>query len=191
MNQVNVMVVGATPRANDTWQKRVGGVLQNIAEVRKGLIEDIIKMRPDLVVCYNNGAMARKVKEITGGTGIVALGVSLTLLPIGIKTLYQLGVNKRVGVVAHHLRCANILLSEIVSSGFFENRFITGTFTEMRDMDVNFFVAGEEMVNLADRKGISVPIITIPRGLSPYSVATLVNTVNEIAGTKFAYPQRK
>jgi hypothetical protein len=177
--KLSVLVVGLCGGTRELLERRVGGILGEMAWVRSAAPDDV-RLRepaPDLIVTMARSQLADGVRQRAdvGRTGVVA--VELTLLPAAVVTLSRLPADRPVGVVCHHRGCANAFLAEIIRSGVVGHRFASGGFGEMAAMDVGCFVCPEDVARDARAGAGGRPVVPVPRGVSPYSAAELIQTV--------------
>ncbi|OAT86082.1 hypothetical protein [Desulfotomaculum copahuensis] len=185
MDLIQAVVVSEIKDSMDLLQRRVGGILKGIAVTGVCHFEQVDRVTAPLLICYAFGEHYYELKEKFQTRGRRVIGAELTLLPAGVRNLRLVPASVTLGVVAQHRRCANYFLSDIVRSGVMEHRFIIGTFDEMKDMPVDKFVVPEEMIAAVDRKGVSGEIITVPRTVSAFSAAEIINTALEVAMVKY------
>jgi len=186
---IKVIVVGDSQEGCSAWERRTGGILKDIATVGQAMNTEHKKiLSSDLAVCYNGGEIHRELEALLNARSHNLLGLNLTLLPIGVKMLYSIGNNRRVGVVTKHVRCANLLLSEIITAGVNDHHFITGTFEQMTNMEVDVFVVAEEMVKelyrVVNVTELKRKIITVPRIIHGQSTAELIGSVIKISQSR-------
>lgn len=180
---LKVAVVANIQSSRESLQRRVGGILKNIAIVKQVLETDLVKEQPDLIIAHHLGGRIDKLRRELNTIPIVP--VKLSLLPIGLKTLMTLIKDKeKVAIIAQHHHCANMLLSEIINRGISNCRFITGTFEEMSDISTDKFITSEEMLDYVPPDLRSDPrLITVPRMISPQSVTEILSATLDIAST--------
>lgn len=183
MDLVRVAVVGEHKDYMELLQRRVGGILKGIAVTTVCHIDKVEKTDAPLLICYAFGEHFNDLRERFQHTGKRVMGAELTLLPAGIRGLRMVPKDMKLGVVAEHRPCANYLLSDVVRSGIMEYKFFIGTFDEMKEMPVDKFVVPEEMAAVVDLKNIKREVILVPRTISPYSAAEIINAALELART--------
>lgn len=187
MALVRAVIVGADARPMDMLHRRVGGIVKGIATLGVCHIEDILRCDAQMLLTYAYGMRLRQLIENKQMQDRKIIGVDLTLLPVAVKTLRLLNPKNRLGVVAEHQACANYFLSEIVRAGVIDHKFVTGTFGEMADMDVDRLVVSEEMADVARKASGAVDwskVILVPRTVSAQSAADIINSVLEVAKKK-------
>jgi len=178
---VRAAVVGEHRDYMELLQRRVGGILKGIAVTIICPSDRIEKTDASLLICYAFGEYFHGLRERFQNTDKRVVGAELTLLPAGIRSLRMVPRDIKLGVVAQHRQCANYLLSDIVRSGVMEHRFFIGTFDEMKEIPVDKFVVPEEMASVVDLKGIKQEVILVPRTISSYSAAEIINAAMELA----------
>jgi hypothetical protein len=180
---VEVAVVGAHQGSRNMLERRVGGILKNLSNVRAFSELEVPQHKIDMIVVHLYGGkvmeLERKFKNVK------VLGIELVLLPIGVKALLSaLKEGEKVGVIAEHLRCANYLMSEIIKSGIANVHFVSGTFDEMESMKVDRFIVAEEMVERIPDNILKLKanqLLMVPRMVSPQSSAQMIHYTLDIA----------
>lgn len=200
--KLHVLVVGLCSGTRELLERRIGGVLGEMAWVRSATPDEAAGRRPvpDVVVTMAHsqvaGGVRQRLEAVHGLSGPVASGpvaaavddllaggrtrmvaVELTLLPSAVVTLSRLPADRPVGVVCHHRTCANAFMAEVIRSGVTGQRLSSGGFSEMAVMDVGCFVCPEDVAREARVHAAGRPVVTAPRGISPYSAAELIQTV--------------
>lgn len=135
------------------------------------------KTKADIYICYSYGVRIAIIREMFKHTDKKVIGAELTLLPIGVRLLNSLPKGSRLGVLSEHLRCANYFLSEIIHSGVVEYNFHAAPINEMKNMDVDYYVIPEELMDMIERDAMIRKIIKIPRTVTPMCAAELINVV--------------
>ena len=171
-----VTVLDTSRGAAELLERRVGGILQGVAQVRSCRPDDLKPGAADVVVCYAHAVHLPSIQARCPGARCVE--VELSLLPQGVRKLQEINQPLDVVVVAEHQRCANYFLSEIMRAGITEPRFYTTTIARMTRVQADVFVIGEEMLELVPSSfaGCSLPV---PRSVSPYSASQLIKVVFE------------
>ncbi|MDN5301013.1 MAG: hypothetical protein PWQ60_527 [Thermoanaerobacteraceae bacterium] len=178
---VKAMVVGTHIGTVDLLQRRVGGILKDIAKVDVCWFEDLDKTDADIYISYAHGMRFPLIKEKFKNTDKKVIGAELTILPVGVRMLNAVPKGQKMGVVAEHLRCANYFLSEIIRTGVLDYEFSAGPISAMKDMDVDVYAIPEELIGLVkkgDNRGKS--LIQIPRTITPMCAAELINAALEV-----------
>lgn len=177
--KLNVLAVGVCAGTRELLERRVGGILGQLAWVRATTPErvSVHEPRPDLIVTLAHGALAEGVRQQIdpGRTDLVT--VELTLLPAAVVSLSRLPSERPIGVVCHHRGCANTFLAEIIRSGVVHHRFASGGFDEMAAIDAACFICPEDVAREARAAAGGRTVVPAPRGVSPYSAAELIQTV--------------
>lgn len=178
---VKAIVVGTHKGTVDLLQRRVGGILKDIAKVDVCWFEDLDKTEADIYISYAHGIRFQLIQEKFRNTGKKVIGAELTILPVGIRMLNALPKGQKIGILAEHLRCANYFLSEIIRTGVLDYNFIAGPISVMKDMDVDVYAIPEEMVELI-KKGDNKDkkLIPIPRTITPMCAAEMINAALEV-----------
>lgn len=178
---VKAMVVGTHKGTVDLLQRRVGGILKDIAKVDVCWFEDLDKAEGDIYISYAHGLRFPLIMEKFKNTDKKVIGAELTLLPVGVRMLNAVLKGRKIGVVAEHLRCANYFLSEIIRTGVLDYEFIAGPISMMKDMDVDLYAIPEELIGLVkkgDDRGKT--IMQIPRTITPMCAAEMINAALEV-----------
>lgn len=174
---LRAVVVGTHKGTIELLQRRIGGVLKDIAKVDYCWYDNVEKTKADIYICYAYGVRIAKIKEMFKHTDKKVIGAELTLLPVGVRLLNSLPKGSKIGVISEHLRCANYFLSEIISSGVVDYNFIASPINEMKNLNVDYFVIPEELMDMINEGDIRKKIIKIPRTVTPMSAATIINVV--------------
>lgn len=177
---VRVCAVSPYPMSQRLLERYVGGVLKGMATVKACGRDEFDPSECDVAVVYAESPtqkiFARKYRELK------VIGIRFTIQAAGVRALAHLPPGSRVGVVADHHECANMLLREILDSGVFEPRFVSGAFSDMDSMQVDAFAVAEEMDSILWTKysGPREKVIVLPRSLFPSSVAEIISAVMHI-----------
>jgi len=180
MPLVRVVVATPYPKSQRMLERYVGGCLKGIATVVATGSDDFEFDACDILVFYerspNEFAFRQNLPYVEH------IGIRFVIQAGGVRRLAALDQGARVGVVAGHRPCANMLLREILDSGIYQPRFVTGAFNDMQFMDVDVFAVAEEMEETlrAVYSGDNSRIIILPRSLSNSSVAELINTASRV-----------
>ena len=187
--KLSVLAVGLCGGTRELLERRVGGILGEMAWVRSATPDEACQREPapDLIVTMAHSQLADEVRsrfEAARADGRAGPGgelqivtLDLTLLPAAVVMLSRLPADRPIGVVCHHRGCANAFLAEVIRSGVVHHRFASGGFGEMASMDVGCFVCPEDVAREARAGSGGRPLVAAPRGLSPYSAAELIQTV--------------
>ena len=172
---IKALVVGTRAGTIELLHRRVGGILKDIARVDTCWFDDVEKTKADMYICYSYGFRIQALKDMFKNTNKKVVGAELTLLPAGVKLLKALPRGCKVGVFSEHLRCANHFLSEIIKSGVVEYHFIAAPMSEMKDVDVDYYIVPEELMDLVAKEDKSRGIIKVPRTITSMSAAEIIN----------------
>lgn len=173
-----VIVVSYCPDSLEMLQRRVGGILKGIASVKKLLSEEVPEDGAGtMYVCLARGMNYDVLTQRFKNEGKIIIGAELTLLPTAIRTLRTISEDKILGVVSDHQKCANYFLSEIISSVSTSHRYITGTFSDVRQMPADVLVIPEELEQTS--KSLGIPklkeTVYLPRAISQHSAAEIID----------------
>lgn len=175
---MRVTIVGQHKGPSEMLQRRVGGILKDIAQVDVCGFDEMEKANADIYVCYSQGIRYPLIREKFKGTNKKVVAAELTLLPVGIRILNTLEKGRMIGVAAEHLRCANYFLGEILKAGVLDYHFVACTIYELKDMNLDVYAIPEELIDMVDKNHIrGKKILSIPRTITPMCAAELINAV--------------
>lgn len=175
---IKAMVVGTHKGTIELLQRRVGGILKDIAKVECCWFKDLDKTDADIYVCYAHGVRINVIGEKYKKTDKKVIGAELTLLPVGVKVLNSLPKASKLGIISEHLRCANFFLSEVIRAGVLDYNFIVAPISEMKNINVDYYVVPEELMDLISKRDFrEKKILQIPRTVTPKCAADLINAV--------------
>ncbi len=172
---LKVMVVGTHRGTVDLMQRRIGGILKDIAQVETCWYDDVDRTDADIYLCYSNGVRLDALQKRFKNTDKEVVGVQFTLLPVGVRTLKSLPPRSKLGVFAEHLQCANSFLGDIITSGVVDYRFVAAPLSEMRDADVDYYVVPEELDDQVRAEDYSVRLLYVPRIVTASCAANIIN----------------
>ncbi|MEL7624691.1 MAG: hypothetical protein AAGU12_14085 [Clostridiales bacterium] len=173
-------IVGGYNAPSKMLQRRIGGILKDIASVEICLFDELDKNESDIYIAYSHGIRYEKLRTKFRSENKKLIAAELTLLPIGIRMLKAIKKGSRVGVVAEHLRCANYFLGEILKAGVLDYHFLAGKITDMKRMNVDVFAIPEELLDLADESALQGKnVLPIPRTITASCYADLINAAME------------
>jgi hypothetical protein len=177
---VRVVVATPYPRSQALLERYVGGCLKGIATVRATSTDAVDGSDCDIVVVYHRGPDEARLKQRFPNVRVI--GLDFEIQACGVRQLAALPGGMIVGVVAGHRTCANMFLREILDSGIYQPRFITGAFSDMPGMNVDAFAVAEEMEETL-RAAYPVDkgkLLVLPRSLSNSSVVELISAASEV-----------
>ncbi|MGE5485687.1 MAG: hypothetical protein ACM3X4_11800 [Ignavibacteriales bacterium] len=180
MPPVRVVVATPYPKSQRLLERYVGGCLKGIATVEATGCDDFDFGACDILVFYerspNESTFRQKLPYVE------LIGLRFIIQACGVRKLAALDPKTRVGVVAGHRPCANMLLREILDSGIYQPRFVTGAFGDIDSMDADVFAVAEEMEETfwTAYSGDRSRVIVLPRSLSNSSVAELINAASNV-----------
>ncbi|HHY35188.1 MAG TPA: hypothetical protein GX510_06100 [Firmicutes bacterium] len=177
---VRVTAVTPYPMSRLLLERYVGGILKGMAQVKSCGREEFVPSDCDIAVAYAESPTQRLLTRQYRDLKVI--GIRFTIQAKAVRALSQLGPGTLVGVVADHHECANMLLREILDSGVFEPRFISGAFSDMKSMPVEIFTVAEEMdaVLWTKYQGPREKVMVLPRSLSPSSVGEIISAVVQL-----------
>ena len=187
VSMVRVSAVTPYPMSQRLLERYVGGIVKGMACVKACSRDEFDPKSCDVAVVYAESpaqtTFLRKYRDLK------VIGIRFTLQASGVRALSRLAKGSRVGVVADHHQCANMLLREVLDSGVFEPRFVSGAFSDMESMDVEAFAVAEEMDATLWSKyhGPAEKVMVLPRSLLPSSVAEIIGAVFQVQSEK-AHP---
>ena len=168
---VRVSAVTPYPMSQRLLERYVGGIVKGMACVKACSRDEFDPKSCDVAVVYAESptqtTFLRKYRDLK------VIGIRFTLQASGVRALSRLAKGSRVGVVADHHQCANMLLREVLDSGVFEPRFVSGAFSDMESMD--------------KYHGPAEKVMVLPRSLLPSSVAEIIGAVFQVQSER-AYP---
>jgi hypothetical protein len=177
---MKVAVCGGCDGTDELLQRRVGGVLGNLATVVKARRQDLARLRPELVVTWRGSEHHHGTAEVCRALQLVVEGVELDFLPCGLKQLAAQPRFSRVCVAASHLTCANRLLAALLKAGMLEWAYSTATFEKLHEVEGDLVVTAEDLAG-GGRFPAGVRVITLPRSISSESAMHLVSLASKIA----------
>jgi hypothetical protein len=173
---LKALIVGQHSGTNEMLQRRVGGILKDIAQVGTCWFEDLDNTNADIYISYSHGVRFPKIKEKLKNRDKMVIAAELTILPVGIRLLKSLEKGCRIGIVAEHLCCANYFLGDILKAGILNFVFIAGTIYEIKQMGVDIVAIPEELVELVNKNDIKGhKILVIPRTITLMCAAEMIN----------------
>ncbi|NPV70366.1 MAG: hypothetical protein HPY55_06945 [Firmicutes bacterium] len=181
---VKVVVATPYPRSQMLLERYVGGCLKGIASVRATSTDSVDGSECDIIVVYQRGPNETIFRQRFPDVRVI--GISFEIQACGVRQLAALPRGMTLGVVAGHRTCANMFLREILDSGIYQPRFLTGAFGDMPSMTVDAFAVAEEMeetlraVYPVDKD----KLLVLPRSLSNPSVVELISAASEASKAK-------
>lgn len=174
---IKVCAVTPYPMSQRLLERYIGGILKGMASVKACSREEFDPGQCHVAVVYDHSPTFRLFSEKYRNLKLI--GIRFTIQASGVRTLTHLAPGSTVGVVADHHQCANMLLREILDSGVFEPRFLTGAFSDMDSMKADTFAVAEEMDATLWTKysGPKDKVKVLPRSLMPSTVGEIIGAV--------------
>jgi hypothetical protein len=171
---MKAVVVGSYRGTIELLQRRIGGILKDIARVDTCWFDKIDETDADIYFSYSEGVRLKILQEKFKNTNKIVIGAELTLLPTGVRNLNALPKGCRLAVLSEHLSCANRFLSEIIFAGVTEYYFQAISFKEMPGAEADYYVVPEDLSDLIKEAGKKKKIIFVPRTVTPACAASII-----------------
>lgn len=184
---VRISAVTPYPMSQKLLERYVGGIVKGMASVKACSRDEFDPESCDVAVVYAESPTQRMFLQKYRDLKVI--GIRFTIQASGVRALSRLPSGSKIGVVADHHQCANMLLREVLDSGVFELRYVSGAFSDMESMDVDAFAVAEEMDATLWTKYHGPPekVMVLPRSLLPSSVAEIIGAVVQVQSER-AYP---
>jgi len=170
---IRVGVFSIRKEIADMLQRYVGGVLKDIAIVKKiDSIDEALEDTYDLYVVYTVGVVYKKLLSKIDGDRVIP--VDLFPMPAGMKRVLCIEEGKILGILAGHIWDSADLLDQLIQAGIRNYRFITGTTKDADKVQADYYLVPEECMADIYSETVKSKMVVIPRSLSPKSVSELV-----------------
>jgi len=181
---VQVVVATPYPGAQRLLERYVGGCLKGIASVRAVETDRVDAGACDILAVYDHSPNKKVFPRRFPGARVI--GIRFVIQASGVRALAALPPGITVGVVAAHRSCANQLLKQILDSGIYEPRFVTGSFDDIPVTRVDKFAVAEEMEEpfWGAYSGDRSKVLVLPRSLCNSSVVELINAASDVRAAR-------
>jgi len=178
---IKVAVVADIPSSREFLERRVGGILKNIATVRTVLETELHRAHCDMIIAHHLGGRIKDLQLRFKHIPIIAIEPSI--MPIGVKMLLtSIRSEETIVVAAEHQRCANKLLGEIIEAGILNCRYVSSRFRDIDKVDADWYITSEEMSDgIPEFYRTHPKMIIVPRMISQESSTQIISLALELA----------